>query len=95
MDIVDGNLLAQFPLLEEALSALDLRRVFVSGGLTPDNVAAAAALHPYAIDVASGVESTPGNKDHGKLASFIANARSSKSSTIESGSTPAHAKLPR
>jgi phosphoribosylanthranilate isomerase len=79
----------------DALSALDLRRVFVSGGLTPDNVAEAAALNPYAIDVASGVEAAAGVKDHGKLRSFIANARSSKSSTIESGSMPAHAKLPR
>jgi phosphoribosylanthranilate isomerase len=79
----------------EALSTLDLRRVFVSGGLTPENVGEAAALNPYALDVASGVESAPGIKDPGKLASFIANARSSKSSTIESGSTPAHAKLPR
>lgn len=79
----------------DALSALDLSRVFVSGGLTPDNVAEAAALNPYAVDVASGVEAAPGIKDPGKLASFIANARSSKSSTIESGSTSAHAKLPR
>jgi len=79
----------------DTLSALDLRRVFVSGGLTPENVGEAAALNPYALDVASGVESAPGIKDPSKLASFIANARSSKSSTIESGSTPAHAKLPR
>jgi phosphoribosylanthranilate isomerase len=79
----------------EALSALDLGRVFVSGGLTPDNVVEAVALNPYAIDVASGVESAPGIKDPSKLASFIANARSSKSSTIESGSKFTYAKLPR
>jgi phosphoribosylanthranilate isomerase len=79
----------------DALCALDLSRVFVSGGLTPDNVAKAATLNPYAVDVASGVESAPGIKDPGKLGSFIANARSSKSSIIESGSAHAHAKLPR
>jgi len=61
----------------EALRALDLSRVFISGGLTPDNAAAAAALNPYALDVASGVESAPAIKDHDKLRSFIANARSS------------------
>jgi phosphoribosylanthranilate isomerase len=60
----------------DTLRALDLRRVFVSGGLAPGNVAEAAALNPYALDVASGVESSPGLKDADKLASFIANAKS-------------------
>ena len=64
----------------DALGALDLSRVFVSGGLTPDNAAEAAALNPYALDVASGVEAAPGIKDPRKLGSFIANARTSKSS---------------
>ena len=58
------------------LERLDLARVFISGGLTPANVGAAAALHPYAVDVASGVESAPGVKDPAKLRSFIANAKS-------------------
>lgn len=41
---------------------------FLAGGLHPDNVAdAIAATHPYAIDVASGVERAPGIKDHDKL----------------------------
>lgn len=41
---------------------------FLSGGLTPDNVAAAISLvRPDAIDVASGVEAEPGIKDHEKL----------------------------
>jgi phosphoribosylanthranilate isomerase len=41
---------------------------FLAGGITPDNVAdAIAATHPYAIDVASGVERAPGIKDHDKL----------------------------
>jgi len=60
------------------LERLDLSRTFISGGLTPGNVGAAAALRPYAVDVASGVETAPGIKDHDKLMSFIANAKSSR-----------------
>jgi phosphoribosylanthranilate isomerase len=60
------------------LERLDLSRTFISGGLTPGNVGAAAALRPYAVDVASGVETAPGIKDHDKLRSFIANAKSSR-----------------
>jgi phosphoribosylanthranilate isomerase len=60
------------------LEKIDLARAFISGGLTPDNVAEAAALKPYAVDVASGVESAPGVKDRAKLRSFIANAKSSR-----------------
>ncbi|HZO82431.1 MAG TPA: phosphoribosylanthranilate isomerase [Candidatus Binataceae bacterium] len=62
----------------QSLHGLDLKRVFISGGLTPDNVAEAAALRPYAVDVASGVESAPGVKDPDKLRSFVANAKSSR-----------------
>jgi phosphoribosylanthranilate isomerase len=61
----------------DGLKGLDLTRVFISGGLHPGNVAEACALRPYAVDVASGVESAPGVKDPAKLRSFIANAKSS------------------
>lgn len=51
-------------------------RIFLSGGLNPQNVAAAIlAVRPYAVDVASGVESKPGKKDHAKLAEFIQEVR--------------------
>ena len=47
--------------------------LILSGGLTPDNVGdAIAAVRPYAVDVASGVESAPGRKDHDKLQAFAA-----------------------
>jgi phosphoribosylanthranilate isomerase len=44
----------------------------LSGGLNPENVAKAVEkVHPYAVDVASGVEASPGRKDHAKLKDFI------------------------
>ncbi|MEM7112054.1 MAG: phosphoribosylanthranilate isomerase [Chloroflexota bacterium] len=51
--------------------------LMLAGGLNPDNVAEAVAqVRPFSVDVASGVEASPGKKDHELVRAFIANAKS-------------------
>jgi len=48
------------------------RPLILAGGLDPDNVAAAIArVRPFAVDVSSGVEARPGEKDHDRMARFV------------------------
>ena len=66
--VFDWTLIQQFPLVSS--------RIYLAGGLNPENVAdAVRTVRPYAVDVASGVESAPGKKDPKKLEAFITNAK--------------------
>lgn len=60
------------------LAAYDRAKPFLlAGGITPDNVSEAIdAVHPDAIDLASGVETAPGIKDHAKLRKLFERVRS-------------------
>jgi phosphoribosylanthranilate isomerase len=66
------------------------RPIILAGGLTPENVAdAILSVRPYALDVASGVESRAGKKDHSKMREFFAEVERANREL-----TGAEAKLP-
>ena len=53
------------------------RKLFLAGGLSPDNIAEAIeTVRPYAVDVCSALEDRPGMKNHARLRAFIDAARS-------------------
>ena len=59
-----------------AAAGLERARLFVAGGLRPDTVAdVVRRLRPHGVDVASGVERSPGVKDHGQIQEFIRRAK--------------------
>jgi phosphoribosylanthranilate isomerase len=53
-----------------------VERLYLAGGLTPDNVAGAVgAVRPYAVDVCSGVETSPGRKSFELMRRFVGQAK--------------------
>jgi len=60
----------------EWLDGIDTNKLILSGGLRVDNVADAIhRIHPFGVDVCSGVEARPGIKDHVRLKEFILAAK--------------------
>ena len=56
----------------KAVKAESVRPIILAGGMTPGNVTEVVrAIRPYAVDVSSGVEASPGVKDHEKLRAFF------------------------
>ncbi|MBM3223776.1 MAG: phosphoribosylanthranilate isomerase [Candidatus Tectomicrobia bacterium] len=68
-----GGTPADWPLVA---SLRQYGQIILAGGLTPDNVRQAISIvRPYAVDVCSGVEATPGTKDWDKVRRFVYNAK--------------------
>jgi phosphoribosylanthranilate isomerase len=49
------------------------KRIFLAGGINPDNAAKAIELGVYGIDICSGIEAAPGKKDHEKMKKLFEN----------------------
>ena len=65
-----------WPACARIVDALPGRKVLLGGGLTPDNVGAAIdRVHPWGVDVSSGIESAPGHKDLERMRRFRAAVR--------------------
>ena len=60
----------------DVVNGIDNRKLFLAGGLNDKNVKLAIKkLNPFAVDVCSSIESSPGNKDFNKMKQFIEAAK--------------------
>ena len=80
VDVYDPHMYGGTGKIADWDAAAELRqlveRLYLAGGLGPDNVAdAIRKVRPYAVDAASGLESEKGKKDPDKVVAFITNAR--------------------
>lgn len=65
-----------FKMCREIREAISPKPLILAGGLNPDNVEEAIRIvKPFAVDVSSGVELSPGIKDYEKMLNFVANAK--------------------
>jgi len=56
----------------QAAGANAFGRIILAGGLNPENVGSAIEeLHPFAVDVSSGIETEPGKKDYDSMRRFV------------------------
>jgi phosphoribosylanthranilate isomerase len=86
--LVDGESPGSGEVFEWRLAegVVDPSRLIVSGGLNPGNVADAIGhLHPFGVDVSSGVEASPGAKDPRKVREFIAAVRAVSPDVVPPG----------
>lgn len=65
-----------WPACARVVEAVPGRKVILGGGLTPENVAEAlTAVHPWGVDVSSGIEDSPGKKSEERMGAFLAAVR--------------------
>ncbi|MCP8306621.1 MAG: phosphoribosylanthranilate isomerase [archaeon] len=70
------GIINDFEMCKKVREAIYPKPLILAGGLNPDNVEEAVRIvKPFAVDVCSGVESSPGIKDRKKLFDFVANAK--------------------
>lgn len=68
---VPGGTGKRLPLSYLKQADLPLAKIFLAGGITPENVNSFLSIRPYGIDVASGVEKKPGVKDKKKMQELL------------------------
>jgi phosphoribosylanthranilate isomerase len=82
--------------LETAAEVAAHRLIILAGGLTPDTVAAAIErVRPYGVDASSGLESSPGVKDPGRVRDFVVAAREAFATVEACRKLAAHAAGPQ